>query len=201
MMCVCSQVNCAERALGQWYVERGMRAARARIRRAKKAGYKWVPQSTPENLAENKNTELFMDSTGHKHFLDAGKTMPTKIRFSTFPRTEPPPEYLQSIMEVFGKHEKTICTLDLEKGLTSDAVLKVLRADLVGLGFLVEESKTAAHKLKRPVFFGENGTASLQYEIDGYHPQWRCGFEIEAGRAWMGNAVYRDLIQALVWLI
>lgn len=34
--------------------------------------------------------------------------------------------------------------------------------------------------------------------IDGYHAGWRCGLEVEAGRAWMGNAVYRDLVQALV---
>jgi len=48
------------------------------------------------------------------------------------------------------------------------------------------------------VFFGENGEPTLKYEVDAYHPKWRCGLEVEAGRAWMGNAVYRDLIQALV---
>ena len=34
--------------------------------------------------------------------------------------------------------------------------------------------------------------------FDAYQPEWRCGLEIEAGRGWMGNAVYRDLVQALV---
>ena len=48
------------------------------------------------------------------------------------------------------------------------------------------------------MFFGENAAPSLQYEIDAWHPEWQAGLEIEAGRAWMGNAVYRDLIQALV---
>jgi hypothetical protein len=48
------------------------------------------------------------------------------------------------------------------------------------------------------VFYGENGIPALNYQIDAYHPAWRCGLEIEAGRAWMGNAVYRDLVQALV---
>ena len=38
----------------------------------------------------------------------------------------------------------------------------------------------------------------LQYEVDAWHPKWRAGLEVEAGRAWMGNAIYRDLIQALV---
>jgi len=86
----------------------------------------------------------------------------------------------------------------LDKGLTSDAVLGVLRPELTQLGFAVERGKTAADKIKRPVFFGENGLPDLQYEIDAFHQEWRCGLEVEAGRAWMGNAVYRDLVQALV---
>jgi hypothetical protein len=88
--------------------------------------------------------------------------------------------------------------MTLAKGLTSDAVLTVLRPSLLGLGFTVEGSKLASDKIKRPVFFGENGAPALQYEIDAFHSQWKCGLEIEAGRGWMGNAVYRDLIQALV---
>ena len=76
--------------------------------------------------------------------------------------------------------------------------MSVLRDDLCKLGFEIEAGKTTAAKLKRPVFFGQDGRPSRQYEIDGFHPAWRCGIEIEAGRAWMGNAVYRDLIQAMV---
>ena len=74
----------------------------------------------------------------------------------------------------------------------------MLRADLVELGFDVEASKRAKDKIKRPVFFGENAQPDLQYEVDAWHPKWRAGLEVEAGRAWMGNAIYRDLIQALV---
>ncbi|MBX7536227.1 hypothetical protein K3175_11225 [Qipengyuania sp. GH1] len=120
------------------------------------------------------------------------------IRFSTFPRTEPPPEFTSSLIEVFELHEATIATLGREKGLTSDSVLVLLRQDLEALGFDVEQGKTGADKIKRPVFFGENGVPALQYEVDAFHPIWRCGLEVEAGRAWLGNAVYRDMIQALV---
>jgi len=60
----------------------------------------------------------------------------------------------------------------------------------------VESDKTNSGRVTRPVFFGENGEPSLRYQIDGFHSDWRCGIEIEAGRAWMGNAIYRDLIQA-----
>lgn len=122
----------------------------------------------------------------------------SNIRFSTFPRTEPPAAFTRQIVEVFERHEAAICTLTREKGLTSDAVLRELRSDFVALGFEVERSKTTDDKIRRPVFFGENGRAGLQYEVDSFHPEWRCGLEVEAGRAWLGNAVYRDLIQALV---
>lgn len=96
-------------------------------------------------------------------------------------------------------NEQTIGTLHLKKGLTSNEVLAVLsREGLASLGFEVEAGKQKADKIQRPVFFGENGEATLTYEIDAYHREWRCGLEVEAGRAWMGNAIYRDLIQGLV---
>jgi hypothetical protein len=119
-------------------------------------------------------------------------------RFSSFPRTLPPPSFVPEIVAVFRDHATQIGTNTLEKGLTSDGVLLVLRDQLIGLKFEVESSKKKIDKIKRPVFFGENGRPALQYEVDAYHPAWRCGLEIEAGRAWMGNAVYRDLIQALI---
>jgi hypothetical protein len=120
------------------------------------------------------------------------------IRFSTFPRTEPPPGFVEVVMAVFRQYEKEIATEVNDKGLKSDDVLAVLGPDLTNLGFQVEASKKRVDKLQRPVFFGENGMPTLRYEIDGYHSEWKCGLEVEAGRGWMGNAVYRDLIQAAV---
>jgi hypothetical protein len=122
----------------------------------------------------------------------------TSVHFSTFPRTQAPVHFATLIVGVFRAHDKSIGTTVLSKGLTSDAVMAVLRDDLCKLGFEIEAGKAVAAKLKRPVFFGEDGRPSRQYEIDGFHPSWRCGIEIEAGRAWMGNAIYRDLIQAMV---
>ena len=86
----------------------------------------------------------------------------------------------------------------LPKGLESNPVLRTLSRDLKALGFDVETGKNHRMKIGRPVFFGENGEPSLRYEIDAYHSGWRCGLEVEAGRAILGNAIFRDLFQAMV---
>ena len=124
--------------------------------------------------------------------------MATTVRYSTFPRTAPPAPFAAPLVSVFAAHEGEISTVRRKKGLTSDEVLGVLRPDLEALGFEVERSKRKEDKIHRPVFFGENGQPTVQYEVDAYHPAWRCGLEVEAGRGWMGNAVYRDLVQAMV---
>lgn len=123
--------------------------------------------------------------------------METTIRYICFPRTKPPPNFVAGIASVFQKHEHKIGTKKLAKGLTNNEVLGVIRNDLVELGFDVEAGKQKEDKIERPVFFGENGQPTLKYEIDAYQPVWRFGLEAEAGRAWMGNAVYRDLMEAL----
>lgn len=124
--------------------------------------------------------------------------MATTVRFISFPQTKPPPEFVVSIVEVFRNHEPLIATVALAKGLESDPVLKELAGDLASLGFIVETAKVKKAKIPRPVFYGENGIPSLRYDIDAYHPLWRCGLEVEAGRAILGNAIFRDLFQAMV---
>lgn len=120
------------------------------------------------------------------------------LLFHYFPRTEPPPQFVEPIIGAFRKHHSAISTVDLKKGLSSDGVLAKIRPDLIEIGFDVERGKARAQKLQRPVFYGEQCQPTLTYEIDAYHPGWRCGLEVEAGRAWMGNAIYRDLVQAMV---
>lgn len=124
--------------------------------------------------------------------------MKSTIRFTTFPRTAAPPSFVGLVVAAFRSVEQEISTISLAKGLTSDQVLDRLRPDLLSLGFQIESSKERGGRIERPVFYGENGVPALRYQIDGYHEDWRCGLEVEAGRAWMGNAIYRDLIQAMV---
>ncbi len=117
------------------------------------------------------------------------------ICFSTFPRTQPPKCFVSEVVDVFKQHVHEIDTIQVKKGLTSNQALAVICSDLISLGFDVE---VGTHKIKRPVFFGENAQPDLQYQVDAWHPEWRAGLEVEAGRALGGNAIYRDLIQALV---
>lgn len=79
--------------------------------------------------------------------------------------------------------------------MESNDVLAVLAPDLAKLNFAVETGKKKIGKLPRPVFFGDEGTYLRTYEIDAFEPDDGIALEVEAGRATMGNAVYRDLIQ------
>ncbi len=60
------------------------------------------------------------------------------VRFSTFPRTEPPPGFVEDVVGVFRQHEQEIATETNEKGLKSDDVLALLGPDLANIGFQVE---------------------------------------------------------------
>jgi hypothetical protein len=51
-------------------------------------------------------------------------------------------------------------------------------------------------KLPRPVFFGDEGTYLRTYESDTFEQAHGIALEVEEGRATLGNAIYRDLIQA-----
>ena len=95
---------------------------------------------------------------------------------------------------VLRRHEHNIGTLHLTKGLTSNEVLAVIRDDLVAIGFEVEAGKQKEDKSSGRCSSARTACPHSSPEIDAYHPGWRCGLEVEAGRAWMGNAVYRDLV-------
>lgn len=120
------------------------------------------------------------------------------VRYQTFPRTVSPPPFADQIARIFIEHEREISTTILSKGLTSDEVLQIIRGDLEKLGFECEKSKLPSGKINRPVLFGENGRSEVSYDIDASHPEWHAVLEVEAGRAWKGNAIYRDLIRASI---
>ena len=133
-------------------------------------------------------------------FLPSGveRRSMSDICYCYYPRTRAPPEFIDEVVAAFRANEDAISTVDDDNGLKSDDVLDVVRDDLEAIGFDVEEGKKKEEKIHRPVLFGENGEPDLQYEVDGYHEGKRYGLEVEASRAVLGNALYRDLIQAAV---
>lgn len=101
---------------------------------------------------------------------------------------------VDAIVAAFASVQDKIDTRKV-RGVTSNKALAELRPGLLELGFQVEAGKATAEKIRRPVLFGEAGHEDLAYEVDAFHPGHGIGFEVEAGRAIAGNAVYRDLIQ------
>jgi hypothetical protein len=117
-------------------------------------------------------------------------------RWRYFPAHAPPPGWVAPLVSTFAAVRNQIdSAVTFTKRMDSDAVLAVLADGLVDLDFVVETGKTKTGKLPRPVFFGDEGAYLRTYEIDAFQPTDGIALEVEAGRATMGNAIYRDLIQ------
>lgn len=113
-----------------------------------------------------------------------------------FPHNARPPSWVGPLVDVVRSREPDVRTDQLTGPLTSDTVLAAFAPGLQRLGYTVETGKTAAGKVRRPVLFGENGSATVTYEVDGVHDELGIVLEVEAGRGARGNAAYRDVIRA-----
>jgi hypothetical protein len=102
-----------------------------------------------------------------------------------------PPEWVNDFVRVVAAEQQNL--QPQEGTLTSDIALSVLRTGLSELGYQVESKETG--KIKRPVLFGDEGAPRVTYEVDAYHPEHKVLVEIEAGRGWQGNAVFRDIVR------
>lgn len=125
--------------------------------------------------------------------------MPPRARvwpsWTYFPHNTKAPAWVPPLLSVVAGAEESICTEVDRQGLTSDAVLAVLADGMRALGYEVESGKQAAHKVRRPVLFGENGFPTVTYEVDAAHDGHGVVVEVEAGRGARGNAAYRDVIR------
>ena len=111
--------------------------------------------------------------------------------WSYYPRNFEPPDWVSEFVGVVNIEQKN---LQPKQGtLTSDMALGVLRPGLVTLGYQVEGDGTG--RIKRPVLFGDEGAPRVTYEVDAFHPRHKVLVEIEAGRGWQGNAVFRDIVR------
>lgn len=113
-----------------------------------------------------------------------------------FPHNEQHPEWVLPLVAVVRSARDAISTEEPGTKATSDGVLKEIAPGLQALGFRVETSKAHDEKVARPVLFGENGAASVTYEVDGVHDGLGVVLEVEAGRGAQNNAAYRDIIRA-----
>ena len=117
-------------------------------------------------------------------------------RWRYFPSYAAPPAWVKPVIAAFAANRADIDSAVVHaKRMESNDVLALIASDLQQLGFDVEQGKQKAGKLPRPVFFGDEGTYLRTYEIDAFEPTEGVALEVEAGRATMGNAIYRDLIQ------
>lgn len=118
-------------------------------------------------------------------------------RWRFFPSFRPPPAWVRELADIFATSRKRIDSLVVhKKRMKSDDVLRAIADDLeVRMSFTVERGKRRLGKLPRPVFFGDEGTYLRTYEIDAFQQDLGIALEVEAGRATMGNSIYRDLVQ------
>ena len=111
-----------------------------------------------------------------------------------YPTSNAPPNWVTELIQVFNEAKEKIDTSSVQ-GEKSDGILASLCPGLLQLGYQVETSKKSIDKIERPVLFGDEGVPRVQYQIDAWLPDLGVVVEVEAGRGWMGNAFYRDLIR------
>lgn len=112
-----------------------------------------------------------------------------------YPSATEPPAWVHDVVGAFAAVRPQIDSRT-NVGVTSNATLAILRPELLRHGFEIEDGKTKANTIRRPVLFGEVGRPVVSYEVDGFHPQHEIVLEVEAGRGAANNADYRDLIRA-----
>ena len=125
---------------------------------------------------------------GAYHALMAKQTYPL---WTYFPRNLEAPPWVAEFVEVVSHEQASLQPSD--GTLTSDQALDVLRPGLSLIGYQVEGDE--AGLIRRPVLFGDEGSPQVTYEVDAFHPDHKVLVEIEAGRGWQGNAVFRDIVR------
>lgn len=117
-----------------------------------------------------------------------------------FPRNVRAPAWVDKVVAIVADAEAVIST-PAGGRLESNDVLEALAPRLSDeMGFTVEKGKKAIDKIPRPVLFGEQRTVAVTMEVDGFDDARGIALEVEAGRAWNGNAVYRDIVRASLLL-
>jgi hypothetical protein len=120
------------------------------------------------------------------------------VRWQTYPRWQPPSQAVLDIVGVFEVAEPVIGTPVNQK--ESNEVLAAVAPGLVAIGFQVESQAPNGQKkkVKVPVLFGENGSASKTFAVDAWRDDDGAIIEVEAGSAVDARKFYQDLFEAAV---
>ena len=108
-------------------------------------------------------------------------------RWRFFPSSTKPPSWVYPLVGVFAATRPEIdSTVTHAKRMESNDVLQAIAPALAALGYAIEQGKTKAGKLPRPVFFGDEGTFLRTYEIDSFQSEtvlrWRSSTTSDAAR-------------------
>lgn len=116
------------------------------------------------------------------------------LQYQLFPRSFGITDEIKAVIACFQEHYEAIKSP--EHNLNSDSVLKIIAADLKGLGFKVEESKARVDKIQIPVLFKRNNSIGKSFDADAVSADGKIVLEVEAGRAYANNQFLKDLFQA-----
>lgn len=122
----------------------------------------------------------------------------THIRWKAFPKEINPPEIIHKIVKIFEIAKDIDYRKSNPKEYTSDKILSKLHDNLEEIGFEVESKGETRKRIKKKIDIELENGQFINYFIDAYHPKLKCGLEVEAGRGWKSNAVYRNIIQAML---
>ena len=121
------------------------------------------------------------------------------INWFHYPAYKKCPKHLVDIMDVFRNYELEISsTEERTRKLKSNDILGIVSSGLSEIGCIVERSDSVIKKIRRPILFGLNGVASVQYDVDAYQESTKTIIEVEAGRATENNQWLKDLLEAFL---
>jgi len=119
------------------------------------------------------------------------------IKWQYFPKYREVPTHLRAVIDgVFAPNFSKIDSRNHK--FESNKVLGILRKDLEGLGFVVENGKSKSGRIRVPVLFGEGGKPDKSFDVDGWNKENKSVIEVEAGRGVANYQFLKDLFQACV---
>lgn len=126
------------------------------------------------------------------------------MKYQLFPRSLKITQDLKNVLQAFEVVDEHINSQ--KNNLNSNAVLALLKDNLMSAGYDVESGKGKSDKIPVPVLFGLNNKIDKEFNADAYNQNTKTVIEVEAGRATENNQFLKDIFQACMmhdvdWLV